>query len=103
MMNEFTYFEDGQIDRVMGVIWQLGQEVYTTRQRVLALEELLAAKGIVERGELDAFRPSEAAQARLTADGKYLMERLIRTISEVNDSRVPMRDQFIDELAQAAG
>lgn len=102
-MNEFTYFQDGHIDRVMGVIWQLGQELYTTRQRVLAMEELLVSKGVLQHGELDAFRPSEEAQARLTADGQRVMERLLRTISETDDSRAPMREQFLAELGQAAG
>lgn len=102
-MNEFTYFKDGDIDRVMGVIWQLGQELYTTRQRVLALEELLASKGVIGRGELDAFHPSDEAQERLTADGQRIMERLLRTISETDDSRAPMREQFLAELGHAAG
>lgn len=101
-MNELTYFEDGQIDRVMGVIWQLGQELYTTRQRVLALEELLVEKGIIVTGELDAFRPGDEAQARLTVDGQGVVDRLLRTISETDDSRTPMRDQFAEELAHAA-
>lgn len=100
-MNEFTYFDDGQIDRVMGVTWQLGQELYMTRQRVLALEELLVAKGIVATGELEAFHPSDEAQARLTFDGQGLVERLLRTISESDDSRAPMREQFTEELAKA--
>lgn len=100
-MSEFTYFDDGQIDRVMGIIWQLAQDAYVTRQRVLALEELLVTKGVLATGELDAFVPPEEAQSRLTADGQHVMTRLLRTISEVDDSRTPMREQFLDELAEA--
>lgn len=64
---------------------------------------ILGVKGVLQQGELDAFHPPEEPQARLTADGQRLMERLLRTISETDDSRAPMREQFLAELGQAAG
>lgn len=100
-MTEFTYFPDGQVDRVVGLVWQLAQEVHVVRQRVLALEALLVERGSLADGELAAFRPNAAAQAGLDADGAALMERLIRTISETDDHRSPMRDQFTAKLAEA--
>lgn len=97
-MTEFTYFPDAQIDRVVGLLWQVAQEVHVTRQRTLALEELLVERGVIEAGALDAYQPSAEATARLEADGAELMERLIRTISETDDHRAPMRDQFTTQL-----
>lgn len=101
MSIEVTYFEDGQIDRVMGLLWQVAQETYVTQQRVLALEEILVEKGTLLDGELDRFNFSETAQERLTNAGLGTMERLLRTISEMDDRRTPLREQFADELADA--
>jgi hypothetical protein len=102
-MSEFTYFEDGQIDRVLGLVWQLAQEVHVSRQRLLALEALLASKDVVSAGELSAYVPDEQTQQNLTADGDLFMERLIRTIAEKDDHRAPMRDQFSAKLAESKG
>lgn len=100
-MTEFTYFPDAQVDRVVGLLWQVAQELHVTRQRTLALEELLIERGVLDEGELDAFRPTSEAAARLEADGAALMDRLIRTISETDDHRSPMREQFTAQLASA--
>jgi hypothetical protein len=102
-MSEFTYFEDGQVDRVLGLVWQLAQEIHVTRQRLLSLEAVLVSKNLLSAGELSAFSPDESSQQHLTADGKQFMERLIRTIAEKDDHRSPMRDQFSAKLAESKG
>ena len=101
-MSEFTYFDDGQVDRVVGLVWQVAQEVHVVRQRLLALESLLASKGVMDEGELSGFIPNEAAAQGLEEDGVALMERLIRTISESDDHRAPMRVQFTEKLVESA-
>lgn len=99
-MSEFSFFPDGQLDRMAGLVWQLAQELYVTRQRLLALEQVLAERGHLPEGAVDQYRPSDDRQARLQDDGAALMERLVRTISEVDDHRSPMRTQFEQQLAQ---
>lgn len=99
-MSEFTYFEDGQIDRVMSVIWQLSQEAYVARQRILALEKLLADKGIIDSGELDGVVPSDEARSAASAEGDQFVNRLLRPVSELDDHRMPLRNQFAGDLSK---
>jgi hypothetical protein len=102
-MSEFTYLGSEQTDRLAGLTWQLAQELYVTRQRLLALEQVLVAQGVLTAGAVDDHRPDGEAAARLRADGDALMERLVRTISETDDHHAPMRDQFTAQLNRAIG
>ena len=53
-MPDLTFFKDPAMDRVLGVVMELAEEVYTLRQRVRALEggAAEAASGTADR---DAF------------------------------------------------
>lgn len=44
-MPDLTFFKDPAMDRVLGVVMELAEEVYTLRQRVRALESGAAAPG----------------------------------------------------------
>lgn len=51
-MADLTFFRDPAIDRLLGVVMELAQEVYTLRQKVGALEGAPADAGTQTR---DAF------------------------------------------------
>lgn len=51
-MSDLTFFKDPAMDRVLGVVMELAEEVYALRQRVRALEGGAAEPGTADR---DAF------------------------------------------------
>ncbi|MER6175198.1 hypothetical protein [Streptosporangium sp. NPDC001681] len=97
-MTEIHYFDDPHTDRLVSLVWQLAQELHVTRQRVLALEELLTEGGAIRAGAVDGYRPAGEARERLASDGNALLDRLTRVITEADDHRMPLRDQYIDRL-----
>ncbi|MGH3656928.1 MAG: hypothetical protein ACRDUA_09730 [Micromonosporaceae bacterium] len=99
-MNEFSYFPEPQMDRMAGLVWQLAQELYVTRQRVRALEEVLVAAGTLPAGTVDRYRPDESAEGHFRSDGDAFTERLLRTVSERDDHRAPLREQFQRQLGR---
>ncbi len=50
-MADLTFFRDPAIDRLLGVVMELAQEVYTLRQKVGALEGAPADAGTEARDE----------------------------------------------------
>jgi hypothetical protein len=78
---EQTFFADPAIDRVLGVAMTLAADVWVLRDRLRALEALLAARGQLESGALDAYVPSaeeaEAIAKERDAFVAALMENLL--------------------------
>ena len=67
MADDPTYFADPAIDRVMGVVLAMATELYVTRDRLRALEQLLASSGHLDRAQLDAA-PADDASRRKDAE-----------------------------------
>lgn len=79
---EQAFFEDEALDRALGVVMALASEVYVLRDRMQALEALLAETGVIAAGALDA-EPDAAALAASSADREafvaHLMQNLLGT------------------------
>lgn len=56
---------DPVTDALMRMLVELSAQVWIERERRLALEELLVGEGKLQPGQLEAFQPSAAAQARI--------------------------------------
>ena len=65
---EQTFFEDEALDCAVGMIMTLAAELYITRDRCTVLERILAAKGIVDPAEFDAYEPDMETRATDAAD-----------------------------------
>jgi hypothetical protein len=65
---EPTYFADPAIDRLMGVVMSLASEVWILNDRLSALEQLLADKGLVTEQDRQAWAADTQAQAHLDAE-----------------------------------
>ena len=55
--NGQVYFDDEALDRAVGMVMTLAAELYIIRDRFTVLEQILAAKGIVDPAEFDAYEP----------------------------------------------
>lgn len=102
-MSEFRYLDAKETDTVVSLVWQLAQELHTTRRRLLVLEDALAASGVIGADAVERHRPDAESAERLADDGKELLGRLVRVLTEVDDHRAPMREQFLSQLAEEGG
>lgn len=97
-MSEFRYLSEKETDTVVSLVWQLAQELHTTRRRLLVLEDVLATSGVMDAEAMERHRPDAESAERLADDGKELLGRLMRVLTEVDDHRAPMREQFLSQL-----
>ncbi len=77
---EQIFFEDAAIDRAMGMIMTLAAELYVTRDRCATLERILAAKGLVDPAEFDAYERDPEAIAADASDRDAFAAALLENI-----------------------
>ncbi len=71
-----TYFDDEVVDHLVGIVLELGAELWVTRERLARLEEALENREPVSVAELDQSRPSEALQNRLDEQRQAFIRRV---------------------------
>ena len=80
------FFGDADVDRLLAIVWAMAGELAVTRERLDTLERLLAERAVVQRIDIDAYRPdAEAARER----GEWQMEyiaRLLRVLQQELDA-----------------
>lgn len=64
-MKQQTFLADQAVDSVFGVVFALAAELYVTRNRLSALEAVLAEAGVVAVGAVEDHQPDAAAAAAL--------------------------------------
>lgn len=74
--NNPSYFDNEAVDHLIGIVLELGAEIWVLRDRQVFLEELLAGKGIDVRVELEAGRPAAATQALLKSERGAMIKRI---------------------------
>ena len=84
---EQNFFKDPAIDRVLGLAMALAGEVWVLRDRVRALERLLAEKGVLAPGALDAPEADPAAAAAAVADRDEFVRHLMQNLLGVQQSK----------------
>jgi hypothetical protein len=72
-----AFFENAESDRLLAMLMQLVTEHWAVRERTLVLERLLVDKGVLEEGELDAYRPDADRDAAWDAMSFELMQAVI--------------------------
>ena len=78
---EQVFFEDSALDRAVGMIMTLASELYITRDRLTVLERTLAAKGLLDPAELDAYQPDAEALQADAKDRDEFTAALMRNLS----------------------
>jgi hypothetical protein len=77
---EQTFFADPAIDRVLGVAMTLAAEVWVLRDRLRALESVLAQNGQLAPGALDAYVPSAAEAEAIAKDRDAFVAALMENL-----------------------
>jgi hypothetical protein len=87
--NRPQYFDSEAVDHLIGIVLELGAELWVMRDRQAHLEELLAQKGVDVRAELDMGRPSAETEQRLRAERQAMVKRVYgRLYSRYGGDRV---------------
>lgn len=74
------YFEDPATDKLLSMTLTLMEELSVTRERLDALERLLASKEVLARPDLDAWRPDAEASSERSAARAAYVERMMRAM-----------------------
>ena len=77
-----TFFDDPQIDKVVGIVIALAGEVSVLRERIDTIERIAAAKGLFTQDDIEAYRPDEAVAAARGAWRAEYIERVLRVVHE---------------------
>jgi hypothetical protein len=103
MSEEVTYFADPQLDRAVGLIFQLAAELHVTTQRLHALEAVLVEAGVLPSGAVDAYEPDADGRQRLDAVRDAAMGRLLRVLTEHGPAEHPLRGELARAPRRAVG
>ena len=74
--NNPVYFDNEVVDHLIGIVLELGAEIWVLRDRQVHLEELLAEKGIDLRAQLETGRPAAATEALLKTEREAMIKRI---------------------------
>lgn len=80
------FFKDPDVERVLNITMALAMEHAVTRQRLDALERVLAQKGVLDPEELAQFRPTPEAEAQRTLWMKEYIARVLRIVQQENEA-----------------
>ena len=80
------WFLEQQAERVLAITMAVAQELAVARQRIDPLERLLAAKGVLAAGEIDAFAPDAAASAERAMWNQEYIARILRIVQQENEA-----------------
>ena len=100
-----TFFDDPAVDQLMAIIMAMSAELSVLYDRVDSLERLLDEKHVVDRDEVESYRPNEAIETERKARRNEYIQRLFRIVREDGAHLVP-HDQMEryralqDELAK---
>lgn len=71
-----VYFENEMIDHLVGIVLELGAQLWVTRDRLARLEEQLAKGGTVSLQELDKGQPSPELAAKLREERQAMIQQV---------------------------
>jgi hypothetical protein len=100
------FFENPESDEFVAILLALTSELAVAQDRADTLERILEAKGVLDRAELEAFRPDAAlAEERKERHTEYLRRifRVLRMQTEAGSQFVPFDEmtEFKDIMARA--
>lgn len=77
-----AFFDDPQIDTVMGIVMALAGEVSVLRERLDTIEHVAAAKGLFTQKDIEAYRPDDAVTTERERWRTEYLERVLRVVHQ---------------------
>ena len=78
-----VYLRDPVLDATVRMVVELAAQVWVDRERLLAMEVLLAERGVVTPEALATFKPDAATGARFKAERTRFIENLLTFIKAI--------------------
>ncbi len=78
---EQTFFKDTAIDRLMAYVFSLSAETYVLRDRIMRLEEALAAKGVLAADASETLVRSPKALELAAQDRARFVNSLMENLA----------------------
>ena len=78
-----TYLSDPVLDATVRMVVELAAQVWIERERRITLEQLLDARGIVSRSDIEEYRPTEAQAAALKAERSRFLEDIFKELRRI--------------------
>ena len=76
------YFQDPACDKLHSMLWAVIEELSVTRDRVDALERVLASKGVTDVAEVDAYRPDDDAHEQREQRRRDYIRRVTKCFTD---------------------
>ena len=77
-----TYFADPALDRVVNMVMELSAQVWVHRDRMLAVEDMLAEKGTITAEDLESYQPSDTRRTQIKAERDSFIESVFSALRE---------------------
>lgn len=90
-MKEPSFLEGVDADRLAGLVMELASQLHIERQRRMALEHVLAEKGVIDRAALEALADDPKFLAAARAELDRSLRQMLRIVTEAGDKRAPLR------------
>ena len=72
-----SFFDDPTTDHLLRAVVTLTMELSVTRERLAAVEALLAENGTIDQARLDAYEPAPGEQAKRAANRRSLIVAIL--------------------------
>jgi hypothetical protein len=94
-MSDVRYLAAGDVDTLAALVMELAAQLHVERQRRIALEHALAARGVLaaEAVEQSAADPAVRERGRAALDGA--VRALLRIMAEGGDPKAPLRAEAV--------
>jgi GAF domain-containing protein len=78
-----VYLENPVLDATVRMVVELAAQVWIERERRLALEQVLAARGLLDAGAIETFKPDAAQAAALKAERARFIEDVFKELRRI--------------------
>lgn len=76
------FYPDPAVDQLMAIVVALTAEVSVAFDRIDTLERILAARGVIGGGDVEAYQPDAAAGVQRGRRREELLERVFQVLSQ---------------------
>lgn len=77
------YLENPVLDATVRMVVELAAQVWIERERRITLEQLLAARGLVDAAAIEGFKPDAAQAAALKAERARFIEDVFKELRRI--------------------
>ena len=90
-MSDRVYLKPADLDRLAEVVLELAQQLHVERARRIALEQALAARGLLDAASIDAASRTPAGRTEAQRQLDAALERIVRIMSASGGPEAPLR------------